>query len=435
MKQLVFFLATMLAFSACTNKGDDAIEQVLPPTSIEDGMYTYIMTMNEDAKPVIDDSQTRATVSGAWENRDTICIYFGGSNSAYAEGVYDLEHNTWNVTTPKSLIKTTNDICTIAYYKGINKHKNIKDEKWAYYDYLTDWYSTESGNYTYDGNEIRISAKLTRPYWRIRFKGEPGTEIRIDSTGILHAIETYRFDNKWSGAPLCLKVNSDGFTNYFIGYADLDCKSIKIDNANQLLLFERYFDDHSLSSGESGCFSIPDSENLHGWTKSSNYDYVDLGLPSGLLWATRNVGAYHQYSSGNYYAWGEIEEKETYTKENYLYKSEDVATIKWGPEWRIPVTDDIQELRKYCHCSSIFINDINIGVLCTSSINGKTLFLPNTDSKGDYNPNHESYWTKTLYTSSAGIECAYSILTLGEIYGGSGSRKTNGMTIRPVKSK
>lgn len=49
-------------------------------------------------------------------------------------------------------------------------------------------------------------------------------------------------------------------------------------------------------------------------------DYVDLGLPSGLMWRKYNVGAYSEYEMGNHYAWGE-----TVTKQKY-----DITTYKWG---------------------------------------------------------------------------------------------------------
>lgn len=48
-----------------------------------------------------------------------------------------------------------------------------------------------------------------------------------------------------------------------------------------------------------------------------NHEYVDLGLPSGTLWATCNVGASKPEEYGNYFAWGEIEPKKTYGLDNY----------------------------------------------------------------------------------------------------------------------
>ena len=61
---------------------------------------------------------------------------------------------------------------------------------------------------------------------------------------------------------------------------------------------------------------------LYGETVSgieNGHEYVDLGLPSGTLWATCNVGATTPEGYGNHYAWGETEPKSEYTKENYKY--------------------------------------------------------------------------------------------------------------------
>ena len=52
-------------------------------------------------------------------------------------------------------------------------------------------------------------------------------------------------------------------------------------------------------------------------------DWVDLDLPSGLLWATRNVGATSPEDYGDYFAWGETQTKEFYTWSNYRYSNGD----------------------------------------------------------------------------------------------------------------
>lgn len=49
------------------------------------------------------------------------------------------------------------------------------------------------------------------------------------------------------------------------------------------------------------------------------HEYVDLGLPSGTLWATYNVGATSPYEKGDYFAWGEVEPREDFSWENYKF--------------------------------------------------------------------------------------------------------------------
>ena len=93
---------------------------------------------------------------------------------------------------------------------------------------------------------------------------------------------------------------------------------------------------------------------------------VDLGLTSGTLWAANNVGAEPGSTPesyyGNYYAWGETETKSNYTWDNYAFGSQtpfskydtdsktvleavdDVATITYGSNYRMPTIDECQEL-------------------------------------------------------------------------------------------
>ncbi len=103
------------------------------------------------------------------------------------------------------------------------------------------------------------------------------------------------------------------------------------------------------------------------------YSYVDLGLPSGLKWATSNVGAANPWDYGNYFAWGETAPKSTYNWSTYLNgkitKSEDCGTDKdllngitdisgtqydaahtnMGGDWRMPTTEEQNELVENCY--------------------------------------------------------------------------------------
>ena len=84
----------------------------------------------------------------------------------------------------------------------------------------------------------------------------------------------------------------------------------------------------------------------------NGYAYIDLGLPSGLLWATMNVGASAFDELGDKYAWGETETKDEYTGDNYTYTDNpetlpsevDVATINWGGSWQTPSKEELEEL-------------------------------------------------------------------------------------------
>lgn len=103
------------------------------------------------------------------------------------------------------------------------------------------------------------------------------------------------------------------------------------------------------------------------------HEYVDLGLPSGTLWATYNVGATSPYEKGQYFAWGETEPREDFSWESYKFfkgyerdpnngewavlenigsdisgTEYDAARYQWGNGWRIPHEQESYELRMLC---------------------------------------------------------------------------------------
>ena len=128
-------------------------------------------------------------------------------------------------------------------------------------------------------------------------------------------------------------------------------------------------------------------------------EYVDLGLPSGLKWATCNLGASSSEQPGKYYAWGEttgytgeqIENKErTFISDEYdnneskpasgfigtLGAEYDAATKELGSNWRIPTKDDYQELLD--NTTQEWVTNYNgiDGNIFTSTKNSNTIFFP-----------------------------------------------------------
>lgn len=132
----------------------------------------------------------------------------------------------------------------------------------------------------------------------------------------------------------------------------------------------------------------------------NGHEWVDLGLKSGVKWATCNVGASSPSDFGDYYAWGEINTKDKYTQENYngsnrLY---DVANAKWGNGWSLPKRSDIESLISECSWEITKINGHN-GFKVTGP-NGNSIFFPAAGSNGDIplyvTQNQEcSYWSGT----------------------------------------
>ena len=127
----------------------------------------------------------------------------------------------------------------------------------------------------------------------------------------------------------------------------------------------------------------------------NGHEYVDLGLPSGIKWATCNVGANSLEDYGNYYAWGETTIKSTYYESssttyglNYsqletqdyidgggnLTAQYDAARANWGGAWRMPTKSEMQELINKCNWTWTTLNGKN-GYKVTGP-NGNSIFLP-----------------------------------------------------------
>jgi hypothetical protein len=121
------------------------------------------------------------------------------------------------------------------------------------------------------------------------------------------------------------------------------------------------------------------NENMY-----NGHKYVDLGLPSGLLWATCNVGAdaVHQY--GDSYSWGEVTPRTSYSAADYTYvhpnnalpldSEHDAAAVNWRGKWRMPTRSEIAELINYCTYTPTYIEG-TYGLLFTGP-NEQSIFLP-----------------------------------------------------------
>ena len=131
----------------------------------------------------------------------------------------------------------------------------------------------------------------------------------------------------------------------------------------------------------------------------NGYKWIDLGLPSGIKWATANVGASSPRSVGKYYAWGEIKVRKSYTENNeiyYSYKdlttSHDIATKVMGSGWRMPTKKELEELIDNCKCVNLENGVVLVGR------NGHELFLPFSGVKYGETVNSETetcYWAST----------------------------------------
>jgi hypothetical protein len=191
----------------------------------------------------------------------------------------------------------------------------------------------------------------------------------------------------------------------------------------------------------------------------NGHKFVDLGLPSGLLWATCNIGAKAATDDGNYYAWGETTTKDTYNWSTYKYgssqynltkydstdgktvleNSDDAAYVNWGSSCRMPTRTEFVELCNKENCTWTWTSRTNSsnetinGYEVTSKKNGNSIFLPASGYRGEgylyYPGSYGTYWSSSLNVDLTSSACR--LFCSGYISGGRDSRYF-GFTVRPV---
>ena len=198
------------------------------------------------------------------------------------------------------------------------------------------------------------------------------------------------------------------------------------------------------------------------------YEFVDLDLPSGTLWATCNVGATSPEDYGYYFAWGETEPQEgnTYSWVSYKYAvdnydnltkycndssfgndgftdnltelelSDDAAYNDRGEGWRIPSKEQFDELINSEYTTTEWITQNNVkGRKITSLSNGNSIFLPAAGYR--YNRSSYSvgssgyYWSRTLYSDGPIVAWGLRVESSGASE--NIDLRCNGGSVRPVR--
>ena len=179
---------------------------------------------------------------------------------------------------------------------------------------------------------------------------------------------------------------------------------------------------------------------LMALTANAQHEYVDLGLPSGTLWATCNIGANSPEETGDLFAWGETETKSEYTEENYSFNlntydpvevltpAYDAATYNWDNDWQMPSPEQCTELAhgEYTTIEVTILNGVKVAKV-TSKSNGNSIFLPNGD-----------YWTNSLHwdgSFSFDTDIAYALFVSSSHISVSSDYRYEGYLIRPVRTQ
>jgi len=221
-------------------------------------------------------------------------------------------------------------------------------------------------------------------------------------------------------------------------------------------------------------FSVPGLKNVTNYTfidTREQHSYVDLGLPSGTLWATCNIGANSPEEYGDYFAWGETKgyndgktnfdwinykwcegssitltkyntenNKGTVDDKTKLDEEDDAAYVNWGKDWRIPTNNQFNELINVNYTTTKWTtqNGVN-GYIITSNSNNNSIFLPAagyyegsllslTESKG-------YYWSCELFMlTKPGTDYACRLNMDSRSIGLDYGSRNCGRSVRPVRA-
>ena len=165
--------------------------------------------------------------------------------------------------------------------------------------------------------------------------------------------------------------------------------------------------------------------------KENGFEYVDLGLPSGTMWATCNVGATKPGDEGLLFQFGRVDgykygdenhnfiTGEQITSSGKVYKANDIldladdaAHVNMGGKWRMPTKDDFEELYDLTIHEVETINGVQ-GMLFTSKMNRNKLFIPFADWYDEYFCGVGTgvhVWSSQVYSSYNNIDHAYRLL-------------------------
>ena len=194
-----------------------------------------------------------------------------------------------------------------------------------------------------------------------------------------------------------------------------------------------------------------------GWTWVKEVECVNLGL--SMKWATTNIGAIAPEELGSYYAWGEYNTKYNYSWSTYrfgdgssfskyntsssygsvdnkkvLEKGDDIASIEYGGNWRMPTDTEWNELRTNCSWTWTTINGV-YGQLATSKINGNSIFFPATGKMNGTQIEYGSngyYWSSNLTTNPPYCANCFFIHSNSNDVGMSFDFRFLGLPVRPV---
>ena len=459
---LTALLVVGVTFFACSNDENDAPEQPVNPTQ---STYTLTVKASKNA-----DAITRAlslsgsTLSATWSKGDEVKVYNGDTEigTLIAQNSGASTTLTGNLTSAPSV----GDNLTLLFLSpNYAEQEGTLEYIAANCDYATASVTVNTVNTT----EKTITTTGNADFWNhqaiVKFKltdkNNPSNPISISKLTLSYDGYGYTITPATATNEFYVAIP---YTNYTTS------KTINLygtDGCNTYI-----YSKSSVSFDNGQYYSI--TVKMRPPTAPDGVQAVDLGLPSGTLWANMNKGATNQEELGDYFAWAETEPQDgnKYNWESHKYlkngvniytkycnnsdfgyngftdnkavldSEDDAATANWGNQWRMPTIADFRELIDNTNWE-IINNDMNGATgckFCNKNDESKFIFLPSAGSRSmgellNYSSDAMSghYWSSSLNDEDNLCNTWYLDVRGWGIFLSQSSR-ISGFSIRPVRS-
>lgn len=460
MKKIISNIAVAFAligaFSACDNEFEQVEEIHQAQLQITAGI-----------------EETRAANIGdrAFYAKDSIGIFVVGSDNSYSHNLRgDFDGSSWQIAPSVKLSDRNYQVN--AYYPYDN---SLNDKAKEEYEGVSQNSFTMSAGTNH--MVANATASSTSPMANLTFRhvmARVSLEISGQKGNLLKYV-TFSGDNVYGTATYSFYENRiENPKASVVTIQNQGTEALEVQTLDALLIptssgettINMYFADEKMYSttvvlpvlNQNGFYRIP--VNL---IDTNGHDYVDLGLPSGTLWATCNVGASMPQENGGYYAWGETETKDNYDWASYkwcdgasnkinkyctnssfgkvdnksvLDLEDDAAHVNWGGDWRMPTRAELDELCSSKNCTWTWTTmEGQEGYKVASKSNGKFIFLPAGGSRFYTGTDWITYYASSSLDSSYPLSVCYLTMYSGNYYTDSRHDRIYGQSIRPVIRK
>ena len=452
MKRYYLPLALLALLAGCTS-------ETFNTESLDNEFVSHVTITASDFE--MDDATrtslelTSSGLSFTWAESDVVGIYpnagdqvsfpmtkgAGTKTANFDGGGWALRGNyTYAAYYPYSVDNTTYGRSYTALpisYKGQTQPANNSTAGLGAYDYMVATASTpESGNVTFNFQHIGsvLYLQLTSPdaatFTKLTLSCDDAIFITDATVNISNGTLTPTSTAKEITLDLRnISVEANGILYAWMIIAPMDASGKTLTAMVRTSDSEAYAVELSGKKFESGkAYKLEGTMTKSSTLVTNGHAYVDLGLPSGTLWATMNVGASNITDYGNYYAWGEVKTKteqgkaDDYSEETYKWLSivtatdefgfettvktftkywpeganvtnytgivdnkfvldveDDAAAVNWGGSWRMPTQNEWDELSDKCTWTwaKLTQNSVN-GYKVKSKENDNFIFLPVT---------------------------------------------------------